>query len=139
MTIGIRTAVHSDYPAIARIQQACAEAAQWPIGDYSNYNVLIALVNDAAAGFCAWRTVAPGEHEILNLGVDPVFRKRGIASALLNALCDAAKGDIFLEVAENNPAAISLYHKNRWEQIATRPSYYEHGSTAAIVMKKRSW
>ncbi len=139
MGLNIRTATHSDYPAIARIQQVCPEAAQWPVGDYSNYSVLLALADGLPAGFCAWRSVAPDEHELLNLGVDPAHRSKGVATALLNHLCAIAKGDVFLEVAEDNLPALALYHKNGWAQIDTRPGYYGHGNTAAIVMKKRSW
>ena len=62
-----------------------------------------------------------------------------MASALLNALLSAAKGDVFLEVAETNHGAISLYSKLGWQRIAVRKGYYGAGSVDAVVMKKRSW
>ncbi|NDJ09691.1 MAG: hypothetical protein EBY17_00650 [Acidobacteriia bacterium] len=37
MIVEIRVARVADYPAISRIQEASPEAAQWPVGDYSNY------------------------------------------------------------------------------------------------------
>ncbi len=136
--ISIRTASQSDYPAIARIQQACPEAAQWPVGDYSNYGVLLALSSGKPAGFCAWRATAPAEIEILNLAVDPSLRHRGVASALLCHLAQSAPGELFLEVAADNLPALALYRKLGWKQVGIRPGYYGRGQTDAIVMKKSS-
>ena len=131
--------MESDFPAITRIQQRCSEAAQWPLGDYSGSSVLIATARGEPAGFCAWRQNLPDEAELLNLAVDPEFRRRGIASGLLKALIQAARGVIFLEVAESNAVAIALYLKLGWEQAGLRKGYYHHGNINAIVMKKRSW
>jgi ribosomal-protein-alanine N-acetyltransferase len=137
--ISVRAATEPDYPAIARIQRLCPEAAQWPVGDYSGYQVLLALVESAPAGFCAWRQTTPQEAELLNLAVDPQWRRKGVASALLGALAQAAAGDIFLEVAEPNRAAIELYLRHGWEQTGVRRGYYIHRAINALVMKKRSW
>ena len=135
----VRPGSERDYPSIARMQQLCPEAAQWPVGDYSAYRMLVALVDSTAAGFCAWRQTSPEEAELLNLGVDPAMRRRGVASALLKALGSLATGDIFLEVAEPNAAAIALYRAHGWEQTGLRPGYYHQGTINAVVMKKGSW
>ena len=138
-TILVRSAAARDYPAVSRIQYRCPETAQWPLGDYSSYPLLLALLGDSPAGFCSWRQVAPDEAEILNIAVDPAFRRRGVASALLQAVSSQALGTIFLEVAEPNSPAISLYRKLGWEDAGMRAGYYNHGSVNAVVMKKRSW
>jgi len=135
----VRPAAESDFPAIARIQQRTPEAAQWPLGDYSGASLLIAVAGAKPAGFCAWRQNLPDEAELLNLAVDPDFRRQGVASALLAALASAAGGEIFLEVAETNTAATGLYLKFGWEQTGIRKGYYSQGKINAIVMKKRSW
>jgi ribosomal-protein-alanine N-acetyltransferase len=135
----VRAGTERDYPAIARMQQLCPEAAQWPVGDYSGYRILIALVDSVPAGFCAWRQTSPEEAELLNLGVDPRWRRKGVASALLAALTNAAAGDVFLEVAEPNVPAIALYTRQGWEQVGLRRGYYLQGTINAVVMKKRSW
>jgi ribosomal-protein-alanine N-acetyltransferase len=137
-SIVVRPALESDYPSIARIQQRCPEAAQWPVGDYSAFETLLALADSLPAGFCAWRQTSPEEAELLNLAVDPAWRRKGVAAALLNALIGVAHGDIFLEVAEPNAAAIALYTASGWEPISLRRDYYQKGVNA-IVMKKRSW
>jgi ribosomal protein S18 acetylase RimI-like enzyme len=137
-SIVVRRAAESDYPAIARIQQLCPEAAQWPVGDYSAFEVLLALAHGEPAGFCAWRQTSPSEAEILNLAVAPSRRRIGVASAILQALLHIAQGDVFLEVAEPNQAAIALYTNLGWTPAGHRPGYYGQGKINAVVMKKRS-
>lgn len=134
----VRVALTADYPAVSRIQAASPEAAQWPVGDYSNYKVLLAFCDGMAAGFCAWRQTAPDEAELLNLAVAPDFRRRGVAEALLTALIRTAKGDIFLEVAQPNTPAIELYRKLGWQGLGVRPGYYGQGRIDAVVMKRSS-
>jgi len=128
----------SDFPAIARLQQASPEAAQWPVGDYSNFNVLLARLNGLPVGFLAWRQTAPDEAELLNLAVDPPMRRQGVARALLGAFQSAANGALFLEVAEPNLAARKLYESRGWAVVGVRSGYYESGRINAIVMKKGS-
>ena len=99
----------------------------------------MALVGPAPAGFCSWRQSASDEAEILNLAVDPAWRRRGVGSALLNEVIQRAHGTIFLEVAEPNAPAIGLYRKLGWGNAGIRPGYYNHGTVNAVVMKKRSW
>lgn len=140
-SIAVRSAAERDFPAIARIQQASPEAAQWPVGDYSGFEVLLALLHEGRmevpAGFCAWRQTSPDEAELLNLAVVPEFRRRGVASALLDALTRNAKGTVFLEVAEPNLAAISLYEHHGWVRTGVRKGYYKNGTINGIVMEKR--
>jgi ribosomal-protein-alanine N-acetyltransferase len=137
--IEVRPGTESDFPAVTGIQQRSPEAAQWPLGDYACFPLLVALIDATVAGFCSWRPTAPGEAELLNIAVDPGFRRRGVASALLEALNAQAQGSIFLEVAEPNTAAIALYRRHGWRQVGFRPGYYSQGTINGIVMKKRSW
>jgi ribosomal-protein-alanine N-acetyltransferase len=134
-----RAATERDYPAIAAIQAACPEAAQWPLGDYSNFPVLMAFIGMEPAGFCAWRQLGDDEAELLNLAVAPQARRQGVGGALLESLREAATGHIFLEVSETNAAALALYRKFGWEPVAVRNGYYDKGTTNAVVMKKGSW
>jgi ribosomal-protein-alanine N-acetyltransferase len=135
----IRPAEERDFPAITRIQQHCPETAQWPMGDYNGFPVFVALIGASHAGFCSWRQSAPDEAEILNLAVDPLWRRRGVGSALLEAVLECARGTVFLEVAEPNSPAIALYRKQGWVDVGLRSGYYDHGTVNAVVMKKSSW
>ena len=78
------------------------------------------------AGFALIRR-APGEEELLLIGVRPRYRQRGLGRILLEAFfTDArrAKAErVFLEMRANNPAR-SLYSALGFEQIGLRPNYY---------------
>lgn len=136
--ITTRLADTRDYAAIARIQALAPEAAQWPVGDYSNYPVLLALLDETIVGFCAFRQSVPDEGEVLNIAVDPEYRRRGVGKALLNKLRLRVQGEIFLEVADNNTPALGLYAGLGYGAISIRPGYYAHGKISGIVMKKTS-
>jgi len=135
--VTIKPATFADYPGVARIQALSPEAAQWPLGDYSNFEVVLALKNSAPAGFCAWRQTADDEAELLNMAVEPRMRRKGVATALLEDLRRRAKGSIFLEVEAGNTAAQTLYRRAGWEEVSVRKDYYGPGRNA-IVMKKSS-
>jgi len=137
--IEVRPGSERDFAAVTGIQQRSPEAAQWPLGDYAGFSLLVALIDSTVAGFCFWRWTAPGEAELLNIAVDPAFRRRGVASALLQTLGVQAQGTVFLEVAEPNTAAMALYRRLGWEQVGIRVGYYGQGTINGIVMKKRSW
>lgn len=74
--------------------------------------------------------------DIVNVVVNPSYRKRGIATKLIEyaiSQFDDLKS-IMLEVNENNSNAISLYNKNNFKVINKRNNYY--GSEAALIMKR---
>ncbi|MEH3157792.1 MAG: GNAT family N-acetyltransferase [Sphingomonas taxi] len=86
----------------------------------------LATVDDAPAGFAMVRAVAD-EAELLLLGVDPRFRRRGIATALLRAVIAEAQvtgiADLHLEVRANNEA-VKLYTAQGFAKVGERRGYY---------------
>jgi ribosomal-protein-alanine N-acetyltransferase len=84
---------------------------------------------------------AAGESEILSLATLPSARRMGLASALLKAgaVQAARRGarEMFLEVADDNQAALSLYARAGFVVCGKRPGYYfrPHGPAidAAIL------
>jgi ribosomal-protein-alanine N-acetyltransferase len=83
-----------------------------------------------------------GEGEILTIGVDPQKRRQGVGRALLTAAIAEARRrgatDIFLEVGEDNEAALSLYLREGFHAIGRRPGYYRVADTAtdALTLKR---
>ena len=71
--------------------------------------------------------------DIFEIAVDKNFRKKGIASKLLNKINDERK--ILLEVSEKNIIAINLYIKNGFKIISRRKNYYLDGSDAIIMVR----
>lgn len=74
--------------------------------------------------------------DIVNIVVKPFYRKKGIATLLINYMVNLFTDaeEILLEVNENNIPAISLYQKNNFAVINKRNNYY--GSDAALIMKR---
>lgn len=78
-----------------------------------------------------------GEAELYRIGVLHDYRGRGIAFRLMQrfvAECIRRKTEkIFLEVRSKNEAAVNLYKKCGFYQIAIRKDYY--GDDSALVME----
>jgi ribosomal-protein-alanine N-acetyltransferase len=86
----------------------------------------LALVDDMPAGFAMVRSVMD-EAELLLLAVDPAFRRRGIAGALLRAVIAEAQAsgiaDLHLEVRAGNEA-VKLYAAQGFAKVGERRGYY---------------
>ncbi len=98
------------------------------------------------AGFALYRAVA-GECELLALGVAGSHRRRGIGRGLLDAALAGAAGRgaraMFLEVAEDNGAALALYRSAGFSRIGRRKGYYSRVDgagrrepVAALVLRR---
>ena len=130
----IRPATVVDLAAIAAIQRAAPEAAQWDCSDYLQHLCLVADRDGVVAGFFVGRQTAPGEHEILNLAVHVEHRRSGIGRELLRAAMGAQQA-WFLEVRESNRTAIAFYTASGFEVSGRREKYYREPAEAAIVMR----
>ena len=77
-----------------------------------------------------------GEGNITNIAVHPEWRKKGIASKILEELIKSAEGcgQIFLEVRESNIAAISLYEKHGFKNCGVRKNFYHSPVENGIIM-----
>jgi [ribosomal protein S18]-alanine N-acetyltransferase len=83
------------------------------------------------------------ETEILSLGVLRDYRRTGIGSALLNAVCLEAQVRaaecVVLEVAVDNAAARALYAVCGFTAVGHRPNYYRNvGSLADGLILRRT-
>lgn len=91
-----------------------------------------------AAGFIMARALFD-EAEILTFAVDPAWQGQGIGRDLLvrcvNEAARAGAAHMFLEVADDNVAALGLYHAAGFAVVGVRRQYYPDG-TDACVMKR---
>ena len=136
--ITIRRAAESDLEDIWSIQSHAGQAAQWNPADYLSQLCVVAMVSGTMAGFAVARSTAPDELEILNVAVDPLFRRRGVARKLIQQVLTGYRGAVFLEVRQSNVAARKLYHSLGFETIGVRKDYYSDSGEPAIVMKFHS-
>ncbi len=123
----IRGATIEDWPALEEID---AEVRQW-----EGYCMLVLECDSRLAGFLVTRKVDDAEFEILEVAVDPAFRRRGLAATLLRHKFSESPGTYFLEVRESNHNALSLYRRLGFEAIGFRRDYYENPREHGIVMR----
>ncbi len=101
-----------------------------------------AMTRGALTGFIMSRQAAD-EAEILSVAVARRQQGRGIARQLLNLhlrrLAGLGTGTVFLEVDEDNKAALKLYERAGFHQISRRPNYYPlpGGKTATALLLRR--
>jgi ribosomal-protein-alanine acetyltransferase len=137
-SIELRLGGEGDLAAIGQIQAASPEASQWDVREYLKYGLTVAVCDGRVAGFAVARRLAECESELLNLAVDPEFRRRGVARRLVAALTFRHPGMLWLEVRESNIAARKLYKSLGFCEAGSRPGYYSESSEGAIVMNVHS-
>ncbi len=74
---------------------------------------------------------------VMNVAVDPDFRRRGIATALLESLFERVgdpEAQFTLEVRRSNHGAIALYERLGFKGAGVRRRYYADNGEDAIVM-----
>jgi ribosomal-protein-alanine N-acetyltransferase len=121
----------------------------WPTADFQSFledrNTPAYIACDAKrriAGFALIRTVAD-EAELLTIAVEPRWRGKGVGRALMDAafadLMMSPARRMFLEVDEQNHAAIRLYQKLGFSTISSRKGYYPRadGSAATALVMAR--
>lgn len=92
------------------------------------------------AGFCSFWLVFDELH-INNLAIRPEFRRRGLATALLEHAMTtaAARGGrrATLEVRRSNAAAQRIYQRLGFEVAGVRRHYYENPTEDALILWHR--
>ena len=100
---------------------------------------LIAREADAVVGYIGSQSVM-GESDMMNVAVHPDRRRKGIAEALVLALCDGLKDrgntTLALEVRASNEPAKELYEKLGFSLAGRRPNYYRNPKEDALILKK---
>ena len=128
----IRVGGVDDLERVRAVQLASREAAQWEVSEYS---FVVAEVEGFVAGFAVWRGVCDGEWELLNLAVDPAYRRRGLGRALVDAL---PSGRVFIEVRDSNAGARALYGACGFGEVGVRRGYYAGPREDGIVMERQT-
>jgi ribosomal-protein-alanine N-acetyltransferase len=88
------------------------------------------------AGYAFFRVAKPQAH-LVNLAVDPLWRRQKLGKTLLNKvlemLRDKGVEEMWLEVNESNAGAARLYEKMGFKFVGRRKNYYE-GKKDALLM-----
>ena len=140
----IREMAPPDTEAIAAILAASAGASPWSAAEFSllaqgGTRVWVAEEAGEVVGASAARTVAD-EVEILNLGVAPSWRRRGVGrNLMLGAMEQAGQAGarrVFLEVRESNRGARALYTALGFVETGRRSNYYRDPAEDALVLSR---
>jgi ribosomal-protein-alanine N-acetyltransferase len=105
-------------------------------------NVAVAATEQGGvAGFAVMRYKDDEAHLIL-LGVDPAFRRRGIAGALIawheKAALTAGIGTVYVEARATNAEARALYRKLGYHEVQLVRGYYA-GIENGVRLAKDLW
>ena len=139
--MNLSPAIPADAAAMAVLHAAAFETP-WPEADIAQllvaiggFGVVARRGDQPPAGFVLARAIA-GEAEILTLAADPAQRRRGIGLALLTVAIGIARengaGAMFLEVADDNTAAVALYAKAGFTEAGRRRAYYRRAGGKAV-------
>ena len=139
--VALRPVVRADAPALALLHASCfadawALPAMLDVLDLAGaYGHVVACAGLPLAGLALAR-VAADDSELLTLAVGAVWRRQGIARALIAAIAAEAgqRGarHLFLEVAEDNEAARHLYAAEGFAPIGRRRGYYTRPGAPAV-------
>ena len=130
---------------LSSIEKACfsdpwSEKAFLEAFDNRVIRLITLYENGSLAGYALYAVIAP-EAELLNLAISPEFRRRGLATLLLDFadshLIASGVDSVYLEVRQTNRAAEALYLGRGFEPIGIRRAYYRFPTEDAIVMALR--
>jgi ribosomal-protein-alanine N-acetyltransferase len=152
-TIILRRANEVDLEHVLRIEQESATAAHWAIATYRamlsadtgaqpRRVLLVADLNGEIVGFAAAQALSISGHaaecELENIAVSLSARGAGIATAMLQRVCDWARTqgstELSAEVRQTNTAALHLYVAAGFEKTSQRKKYYTNPDEDAQVL-----
>ena len=139
----IRQAEERDIKAIEGLEQVCFtdpwsyESLEQDILNNKLSFYIVAEVEGVVCGYVGiWNIVDEGH--ITNVAVSPDYRRKHIASNMLDVLiasCQEAGVERFtLEVRAGNEPAKALYAGKGFKEVSVRKGYYQDNGEDAIIM-----
>jgi ribosomal-protein-alanine N-acetyltransferase len=144
MKIDFREATGEDIAEIIAIEKASFEFP-WSEEMFLNQMklkgiaaVIVAEIEDALAGYSIVWFEGPDSH-ILNIAVDPSFRRRGVASGILEEVIRRSRkkgcSRLYLEVRKGNRPASDFYLAKGFKLKGIIEGYYQENGEDAIVLE----
>lgn len=126
---------------VAAIEKKCFKTECWSENLFAeeildkNKRYFVCLTENVVSGFGGYMKIFDEGH-IMNIAVDEKYRRKGIATEILNIIIkDGIKNGIrafTLEVRKSNTSAIKLYEKVGFKSVGIRPRYYPDKEDACI-------
>jgi ribosomal-protein-alanine N-acetyltransferase len=142
--VTVRSAVASDLPAVRAVDAEAFGAEAWTAaawqrewdGGPAMRHLTVAVVEGRVVGFGVLSTVADVA-DLHRVGVVPGCRRRGLGIALVESLIAEARRRgcvrMLLEVEDSNKAAVALYDRLDFVEIARRDAYYGTDRDALVL------
>lgn len=130
--------------ALARVHAAAMADRPWSAAEFRGLLTSPSVFLVAGGGAFALGRAVADEAELLTLATPPDLRRRGLGRARLADFerQSAWRGarQAWLEVAEDNAAALALYRASGWTVAGRRHGYYPRAGAEAVdalLMQKR--
>ena len=133
-----------DLMGLRKLQRRCFQSGQafglvtlavfqlWPWA-----KVLLAKQGEEIVG-CVIGDIQKDQARVLNICVDPAYRRRGLGSALLNTIEDLLDHDnMTLMVEDKNFAAQELYRQHGYLTAGDLRDYYGRNRHGVLMQKRR--
>ena len=143
MTITNMTSEHVSQ--VAELEKLCFGTEAWSEKSVASELTnrlslwLVALDGERVSGYVGSQSVL-GESDMMNVAVDPDYRRQGIAEQLVTELIAALKDrgnyQLTLEVRASNTSAQKLYEKLGFVSVGKRPRYYQNPKEDALILRK---
>ena len=140
----IRSLRYSDLPQVIAIERR-AFPTPWSLAMFvlelskPSGICLAATENERLVGYLICSRYDQAWH-LMNIAVDPLRRREGIARAMLEEMFERAGPDeqFTLEVRTSNAPAIALYERYGFRPAGRRPRYYRDTGEDAMIMWRTS-
>lgn len=138
----IRLADAPDLRVVAHLEQELFGPDAWPLeslrGELDGPGRRFVVAEDGSdlVGYAV--SMAAGDIlDLQRIGVRPQQQRTGLATALLEDLCEHPRGTdrMLLEVSSANQGAIAFYLGAGFTQIDERRRYYRDGSDALVLRR----
>lgn len=144
VSVELRSMEHRDIRQVCRLESVLFSDgwSEKSLEDTLRFHpdtVFAAVQGERLVGYLLFMPAAD-EGELLRIGVDPDFRRRGAGRALMACMDQYALGHeiqtIWLEVRESNRAARNLYEQGGFQVQGIRKNYYRDPKEHAVIMSK---
>jgi [ribosomal protein S18]-alanine N-acetyltransferase len=138
--VEIRRLTYADLPQIVAIERR-AFTTPWSLAMFvlelskPSGICLVACIDEEIAGYLVCSRYDTVWH-VMNIAVEPERQRRGIATALRNALLERVgdEAQVTLEVRRSNHGAVALYERFGFRSGGVRRRYYADNGEDAVIM-----
>lgn len=141
-SISLREMLTSDLRAVAAAERKAFPKDPWRQKDFAELIAtpagmgMVAEVKETLVGYLIGQQAAD-EADLLNMGVIPEARRKGVARGLLRLwlerIGERGAATVWLDVRVSNRPAILLYESFGFIVAGVRPGYYSDGEDALIM------